>query len=383
MGANNLKKSINNKFTERFGPNPLMISSPGRINIIGEHTDYNNGYVFPAAIDKYIILGIATSDQDHCTVVASDLDESFDFSLNNFSPQPVGSWKNYVLGVADEILKLGYELHPFNMVFGGDIPGGAGLSSSAALENAVVFGLNELFGLGLSKNEMIFISQRAEHNYVGVKCGIMDQYASLFGKANHALHLDCRSLKADMFELDLQDYEIVLINTNVKHSLSDSAYNNRRSICEKTAALLDKDSLREVSLDELNTIKEEMSYEDFQKALYVIEEIERTQKATKALLNKDLVSLGQLIYQSHNGLQKMYEVSCEELDFLVDLAKSNSDVLGARMMGGGFGGCTINLIHKSATDDFIAGVKKKYYSEFNKNCTVYHVKLSDGTSIIQ
>lgn len=378
-----LKASIKNSFINKFHYEPLMIFSPGRINIIGEHTDYNDGFVFPAAVDKGIVAAIGKSNDETSVAFAVDKDETVAFSLNSLKPSAEGSWQNYILGVVAEIQNRSKTIGNFNIAFGGDIPGGAGMSSSAALENSVVFGLNELFNLGLSKQDMILISQKAEHNYVGVKCGIMDQYASMFGIENHALLLDCRTVKSKPFKIDFKDHELMLINTNVKHSLSDSAYNDRRSVCESISSMLQVKALRDATEFDLESIKDKVTPENYQKALYVIQENERAIKASKAMEQGDLKTLGKLIYESHEGLRNQYKVSCEELDFLVDQAKLNSHVLGARMMGGGFGGCTINLVAKSETDSFKAFVSEAYKNQFKKDCSIYSVKLSKGTGIIQ
>ena len=374
---------VKSTFKQTFEQKPLMIFSPGRLNIIGEHTDYNDGYVFPAAIDKGIYAAFGNSNTNLCIVNAMDMGETYEFSLDHITPLAQGSWKNYVLGVVFEIQKLGKMIKPFHLTFSGDIPGGAGLSSSAALENAIVYGLNELYQLALLKNEMILISQKAEHNFVGVKCGIMDQYASMFGQKNKALLLDCRSIIAEPFAIDLQDYEFLLINTNVKHSLDDSAYNNRREVCEKVAALLKVVALRDLAINDLISIKDAISKDDFQMALYVIEENERTQKAGVAMRENNIIELGNLLYQSHLGLQHQYKVSCDELDFLVDLTKKNNKIAGARMMGGGFGGCTINLIKKDAVASFSKHVTAAYQEKFGYNCSIYHVNLSQGTHLMK
>ena len=268
------------------------------------------------------------------------------------------------------------------MVFGGDIPSGSGMSSSAALENSVVYGLNTLFDLGLSKIEMILISQMAEHNYVGVNCGIMDQYASMFGIKDHALLLDCRTVEAKPFKIDFEKYELMLINTNVKHSLSDSAYNDRRSVCENISKMLGIKALRDATEADLKTIQDQVSDKDYQKALFVVQENNRAQAASKAMEAGDLETLGKLIYGSHEGLQFQYRVSCAELDFLVDRAKEHPEILGARMMGGGFGGCTINLIAKDFVSEFKHDIAKDYKETFNKACSIYSVSLSDGTHAI-
>jgi galactokinase len=374
--------NIKTHFIDKFQVEPVMIFSPGRINIIGEHTDYNDGFVFPAAVDKGIVAAIEKSDSEVSTAYAVDNEELIEFSIGNLKPSPQGSWQNYILGVVAEIKNSNKTIGNFNIAFGGDIPAGAGMSSSAALENSVVFGLNEIFNLGLSKEEMILISQKAEHHYVGVKCGIMDQYASMFGIKNNALLLDCRTIKSKPFEINFKDHELVLINTNVKHSLSDSAYNDRRSVCESIAGMLQVKALRDATEIVLETIKESITPENYQKALYVIQENDRVIKASKAIEAGDLETLGKLIYASHNGLQHQYKVSCEELDFLVEQAKLNGHVLGARMMGGGFGGCTINLIAKTATSAFKKAVSEAYKNKFNKECSLYFVELSDGTGII-
>jgi galactokinase len=378
-----LVNKVKTNFKDKFGIEPLLIFSPGRINIIGEHTDYNDGFVFPAAVDKGIVAAIQKSDSKKCIAYAIDMHESIEFELDKLKPSSEGSWENYVFGVVAEIQNRNKTIGNFNIVFSGDIPSGSGMSSSAALENSVVFGLNELFNLGLTKTEMIFISQKAEHNYVGVNCGIMDQYASIFGIANNALLLDCRSIEAKPYEIDFKDHEFILINTNVKHSLSDSAYNDRRSACENIASLLGIKALRDATETDLLKIKDKVTPENYQKALYVIQENDRAVKAAKAMTDGDLRTLGRLIYESHNGLSKQYKVSCEELDFLVDQAKLNSHVLGARMMGGGFGGCTINLIEKTETASFKIFVSEAYKNTFNKECSIYSVKLSDGTHVIK
>jgi galactokinase len=378
-----LIKDVKSKFIKTFNTQPILIFSPGRINIIGEHTDYNGGFVFPAAVDKGIAAAIQKSDSGSCTAIALDLDSTIKFELDRLKPSKQGSWENYVFGVVAEIQNRNKVVGDFNIIFKGNIPGGAGMSSSAALENSVVFGLNELFDLGLTKTEMILISQKAEHNYVGVKCGIMDQYASMFGIKNNALLLDCRTIESKPYEIDFKDHQLMLINTNVKHSLSDSAYNDRRSACEGVAKILNIETLREASEEDLEEIIDQVTPENYQKALYVIQEIERTQKAAVAIEENDLVTLGALIYASHNGLQNQYKVSCAELDFLVGQAKKNKHVLGARMMGGGFGGCTINLIAKTEAKAFAESASKAFKNKFDNECSVYFIELSDGTHLVK
>ncbi|WP_299160417.1 galactokinase [uncultured Tenacibaculum sp.] len=377
-----VKEQVQQEFLNYFKIEPLLIFSPGRINLIGEHTDYNEGYVFPAAIDKGIYTAIQQSKTDKSTLVALDKNEQYEFTTNSISPLTTNGWQNYILGVVSEIQKKGKTIPNFNLVFSGDIPFGAGLSSSAALENSVVFGLNELLQLQLTKHEMIFISQKAEHNFVGVKCGIMDQYASMFGQKNKAMHLDCKTLEATIHSAAFEGYEFILINTNVKHSLADSAYNKRRAVCENISKLLNKPSLRDVKDHDLNTIKDKISLEEYEQALYVIQENKRTLQAVKALEIDNVSNFGNLLFESHKGLSEQYNVSCLELDFLVINAQKNPAVIGARMMGGGFGGCTINLIKTSKKGAFLTQIQQEYAQEFKQNCAIYEVNLSNGTQII-
>jgi len=381
MISKKLKKEVKKEFIKQFKNIPRLIFSPGRINLIGEHTDYNKGYVFPAAVNLGIALAINKSNTNTSEVYALNKEEIYKFDLKCIQPIENGSWRNYILGVVSEIQKRGLVIGNFNAVFAGNIPGGAGMSSSAALENAFVFGLNELFELGLSKNEMILISQKAEHNYTGVKCGIMDQYASMFGVKNSALLLDCRTIKSTSFKIDFKKYELVLIDTNIKHDLSESAYNDRRAVCESVSKMLKVKALRDVTELQLESLKDEISEEDYQKALYVIEENKRVIAFSKAIQEDNVKALGKLLYESHQGLSEQYKVSCAELDFLVARAKEASSVIGSRMMGGGFGGCTMNLIKKDETEAFEKEVSEKYLNEFGKVCSIYKVKLSNGTRI--
>lgn len=377
-----LLKTTKQIFEEKFKTKPLVVFSPGRINLIGEHTDYNEGFVFPAAINKGIILAIQKSNSDMSCVYALNKKEMYEFNLLDINPIDNGDWRNYIIGVIAEILKKGIKLKNFNIVFAGDIPSGAGMSSSAAIENSVVFGLNELFNLGLTKNQMILISQKAEHNYVGVNCGIMDQYTSMFGKEKSALFLDCRTLESKLYKINFEQYKILLINTNVKHNLSESEYNNRRLTCEKVSRKLNLSSLRDATIEKLKKEKNSIKSDDYQKALYIIEENERVKLFSKAIENNDINTIGDLLYKSHYGLSNQYKVSCRELDFLVDKAIENKNVAGARMMGGGFGGCTINIVQKNNTIKFKRNITKEYKKKFGNDCSIYEVKLSDGTKVI-
>ncbi|HMC01175.1 MAG TPA: galactokinase [Flavobacteriaceae bacterium] len=377
-----LIENITQCFKDKFKTSPLVVNSPGRINIIGEHTDYNEGFVFPAAIDKSIVTAIAKTDDKLCSIYAFDNKESYQFSLENISSIKNGNWRNYIIGVIAEIQKLGLKIEPFNLVFGGDIPSGAGLSSSAALENSIVFGLNEIFNLNLSKSEMILVSQLAEHNYVGVKCGIMDQYASMFGVPDHALLLDCRTQTATPFKVNFKDYQLVLINTNVSHNLVDAEYNDRRNVCERVAKKLNVKALRDATEEKLLKLKAQISNSEYQKALYIIQENNRVLKAAQMMKKNDLIGLGELLFKAHYGAQHQFKISCKELDFLIEKAIENPHVIGARMMGGGFGGCTINIVRKDYVNGFIENISKAYKEKFSIESSVYFIKLSEGTHIL-
>ena len=378
-----LVNKVKNSFKVQFKTKPLIVFSPGRINLIGEHTDYNDGFAFPAAINKGIALAISKSALNVSSVYAINKEELYEFTTENIKPILDGGWRNYVLGVVAELQNLGKKLGNFNSVFAGNIPGGAGMSSSAALENSFVYGLNDLFELGLTKNEMILVSQKAEHNFAGVKCGIMDQYASMFGVKKSALLLDCRTIESKPYKIDFKEYKLMLINTNVKHDLSESAYNDRREVCEKISSLLQISALRDASKENLDELIGKISDEEYQKALYIINENNRVKQFSEAINKDDIAALGNLLYQSHEGLSTKYKVSCEELDFLVDSAKECPNVLGARMMGGGFGGCTINLVKKHEFKVFKKDIARKFRNKFKKECSAYSVKLSKGTKIVK
>jgi galactokinase len=372
-------RNLRECFLEKFRSPPLLVFSPGRINLIGEHTDYNLGFALPAAIDIGITMAIQTSKANVCTAIAIDRSESFTFELHSLEPLPAGGWQNYILGVADEIRKKGKQLPNFDLVFGGNIPPGAGLSSSAALENAMVYGINELFQLGLSKMEMIHISQAAEHNFAGVQCGIMDQFASMFGQEDMALFLDCRTLNSEPIPFRNPDYQLLLLNTNVAHHLADSAYNDRRELCRKAAQFCGVSSLRDLDIETLKAKSNLFTVKDYQKILFVLEENLRVLDAVTTLKKNDLHGFGELLFASHAGLKLQYEVSCEELDYLVDLAKVSDAVLGARMMGGGFGGCTLNLVHKDRITSFVQSAQDKYTRRFGKFLSPVPVNISGGT----
>ena len=374
---------IKNQFVNTFHKEPILIFSPGRINIIGEHTDYNEGFVFPAAIDLGVAVAIQKSNNKQSRVFAYDKDEHLTYdSQKPIKPIENGGWKNYVLGVFIELQDKNINISSFDLIFGGNIPGGAGLSSSAAIENGIIYAVNHLYNLHLSKKEMILISQKAEQNSVGVNCGIMDQYASMFGEEQCALLLDCSTVVSKKIHISLSGYELLLINSNVKHNLAEDSYNDRRRSCEKIARALNVKSLRYATKQSLQEIESIVSPENYEKAIYVIEENERVLNAEKAIENNDFYALGMLLYESHEGLKNLYKVSCDEIDFLVDATKNNPNVLGARMIGGGFGGCTLNLIKTGKVEEFLVEVLEKFKNKFGKPCTPISVKISQGTSVV-
>ena len=382
-----LSKKIKIKFKELFNETPLLFRSPGRVNLIGEHTDYNMGFVLPAAIDKAIYLAITSSEDMKCKIHAFDMNDYYECSLDDIHKSEK-NWPNYLLGVVEEIKKGGHKLKGFNCVFGGNIPIGAGLSSSAALEAGLAFALNHIFNLGIDKLSLVKISQKAENEFVGVKCGIMDQYINIFGNSGHVLRLDCRSLEKDYFPFDYDNISIVLIDTNVSHSLASSQYNQRRSECNDGVSVIQKDypeieSLRDVSFSMLNEYEHKLNPIVYKRCKFVIDENNRLLKACDALNSNDLKVFGNLMYKSHEGLSKEYEVSCKELDFLVELLKNDPSVYGSRMMGGGFGGCTINLIENDAIENISKKVKKEYKDTFGFEANIYITKISGGTDIIQ
>ncbi|MFK7970129.1 MAG: galactokinase [Bacteroidia bacterium] len=370
------------KFSESQGK-VILVHAPGRLNIIGEHTDYNDGFVLPAAIDKRIELRLKSNGRASlCHMHASDMDEDYTFDLNDFSPLE-GGWQNYLLGVVHEMQKKGIQLQGFDCEFGGNIPIGGGVSSSAALECAIAFGLNELLNLGFNRFDLVKMGQMAEHNFVGTKCGIMDQFASMMGKKNSAILLDCRSLEHQYVPIILDDFEFLLINSNVTHNLADSAYNTRREECQAGVHMLRKfypkiDSLRDVKRSQLEQQRANIPEPIYSRCLHVVSENERVLKAVESLKEGNLPMLGKLMYQSHASLKDSYEVSCAELDFLVEKTADKDYILGSRMMGGGFGGCTLNLIKKSEKDAFLNELIPAYKTAFGTEPTPFNVSIEDG-----
>jgi len=365
------------------GTTGSVYASPGRINLIGEHTDYNGGFVFPGAVDKGMIIEIKPNGTDLVKAYSIDLKDYVEFGLNE-EDAPRASWARYIFGVCREMIKRGVDVKGFNTAFAGDVPLGAGMSSSAALESAYAYALNDLFGDNkIDKFELAKVGQATEHNYIGVKCGIMDQFASVFGKEGSLMRLDCRSLEYQYFPFKPEGYRLVLVDSVVKHELASSAYNKRRQSCENAVAAIAKkhegvEFLRDCTLDMLAEVKEEISAEDYMRAEYVIEEIQRVLDVCDALEKGDYETVGQKMYETHHGMSKKYEVSCEELDFLNDVA-FDCGVTGSRVMGGGFGGCTINLVKNELYETFITTAKERFKEKFGRSPKVYDVVISDGS----
>ena len=372
-----LKEIISNIFTERFGGEGTFYASAGRINLIGEHTDYNGGFVFPGAIDKVIMAEIRANGSNKVRVFSVDIDVYAEFGLNE-ADAPEQSWARYIFGVCREIIKRGGKVEGFDAVFAGNVPLGAGLSSSAALESCFAFAMNDMFnGNTIEKFELARIGQSTEHNYCGVNCGIMDQFASVFGKQGNLMRLDCRSGEFEYFPFNPQGYTLVLVDSVVKHELADSPYNKRRQSCERVAKRLGVETLRDATMEMLDAYKGDITAEDYFRAKYVIEEKQRVLDVCDALNAGDYETVGRCMYETHRGLSKDYEVSCEELDYLNDLAKE-CGVTGSRIMGGGFGGCTINLVKNELLQKFTSEARARFNEQYGHEPKIYEVIISDG-----
>ena len=359
-----------------------MFRAPGRVNLIGEHTDYNEGFVLPAAVDKMIAFAVKPNSVGRFRFFAFDLNESFETEADNIGVSQT-AWANYLLGVVAQFRKAGLTVPAFDCVFGGNVPLGAGMSSSAAIEVGMAFAINSMFGLGVNRLTMTKFAQMAEHEYAGVNCGIMDQFASMHGKAGHVVRLDCRSLDFEYFPLDMTNYRLVLVNTGVKHSLASSEYNKRRAECEEGVRILQKyyngvRSLRDATEEMIDAHRSEFGDVVYRRCSYIVEENERLLEGCKALADGDFAAFGQLMFGSHEGLSHKYEVSCAELDQLVAIARTVPGVLGSRMMGGGFGGCTITLVEKTKVADFEAAVKRNYKTPDGHEPIIYEVVIADG-----
>lgn len=377
---------VRSRFIKHFdGKTGNVYASPGRINLIGEHTDYNGGFVFPGAVDKGIMAEVRPNGTDTIMCYSIDLKDRVEFKVDD--PQgPHTSWARYIYGIVQEMRKLGVDVKGFNTAFSGDVPLGAGMSSSAALESCFTFALNDLFGDNkVSKWDMVLAGQATEHNYCGVKCGIMDQFASVFGQAGKLMRLDCRSREFEYFPFNPEGYKLVLLDSKVKHELASSAYNDRRHSCENVVATLQKrytdkkiETLRDADWAMLESVKGEVNEEDYLRATFVLGEKDRVLAVCDALEKGDYETVGKKMYETHHGLSKEYEVSCEELDYLNELAKENN-VTGSRIMGGGFGGCTINLVKEELYDAFVANASEKYEAKYGRKPSVYNVVIGDGS----
>ncbi len=370
------------KFKEKFAGEPQVYFSPGRINLIGEHVDYNDGYVMPGAIDKGIWYAFELNGSEEIHFYAIDFNEELSINIHEIKKKE--SWKNYVLGVVNEFIKDGKKIQGFDCAFGGNIPNGAGMSSSAAVEGGLAMAINDQMQFSYTRKQLALLCQSAEHGFPGVNCGIMDQYANMFGKKEHVLLLDCKTVIHEYLPFYFPEYQIILVNSNVHHSLADSAYNQRRRESEEGLKIIKENtgitSFRDLESEEqLLAFRDKMNETVFHRCLYVVQEILRTKKAAQFLKNKDLYSFGKLMYQTHEGLRRLYEVSCVELDFLVDFSGNFDGVAGARLMGGGFGGCTINLVKKDSKEIFIQQISEVYKKTFSIEASCYDVQLVDGT----
>ena len=368
--------------------NSVVTRSPGRINLIGEHTDYNNGFVLPAAIDKAAYLVITPRNNNEIHLHSVDMDEDYITTVDELRKSVHSSWPNYILGVIEQFVLAGVSISGFDAALTGDIPIGAGLSSSAAVECAVALAMNELFATGFDKFTLVKLSQKAENQFVGVQCGIMDQFASMFGKYNHVMRLDCRSLEFEYVPFNMDGIKILLLDTNVKHSLGSSEYNVRRKQCETGVAWIQRHlpqvkSLRDATMDMLGKYILHDDILIYQRCKYVVEENSRLLAACKDLAAGNIPAFGRKMYETHYGLSKLYEVSCPELDFLVAHVQDNPAVLGARMMGGGFGGCTINLVREEAIDELVAGAAIAYKKIMNKELKAHIAKIETGSNVLK
>ncbi len=387
MKLQNLKGNINKEqvaFIEAFTPE-LTVHSPGRINFIGGHTDYNNGLVLPTAINQKIHLYFRKNDsQNICTITSIGFDEVLRIDLNAIKKSNK-QWENYVLGVIYGLQKHSNTILGFDCIIDSQLPIGSGISSSAALECGIAYGVNELFDLGISTLDMIKLSRDAEHQFVGTMCGIMDQFAVMISKKRHVVLLDCESVSYSLIPMNLKPYKLLLLNTNVSHNLASSEYNTRREECEAAVRFIQQrypevNSLRNAENQIIDTVRGQMDDTLYKRSHFIINENLRVQKAADALETRDLITFGKMLYQSHKGLSQQYEVSCPELDFLVEFSKANEHVIGSRMMGGGFGGCTINIIHEDAIDNYLKKIEMAYENEFSQKLSAIVVEPDGGTT---
>ncbi len=380
-------KSITTLFQERFNKQPLVVAAPGRVNLIGEHTDYNQGFVLPGAVDKRIYLGVAENHSNTINLYAKQYNESFSFTLDDI--KPVKGWQTYILGVSFYLIQSGATIRGVDVVIDGDIPVGGGMSSSAALCSAFGYAVNKIFDNGLSAMQLALIGQKTENHFAEVQCGIMDQFASLHGKAGNVMKLDCSNLEYEYIPFDFPEYKIVLVNTMVSHTLASTEYNTRRLQCEEGVAIMreilgpDILSLRNISIEQLEANKNKLSETVYRRCAFILHENQRLLRGCELLRGHDLKGFGELMHGSHEGLSKWYEVSCPELDFLQSKARNFKGVAGSRMMGGGFGGCTINIIPAAIIDDFSSYITETYETQFKKTPEIYITQLSDGAGVIE
>ncbi|MEG0849591.1 MAG: galactokinase [Flavobacterium sp.] len=374
-------------FEKSFGTKPeKIVLSPGRINIIGEHIDYNDGYVLPAAIDKVICFALEKNNSKKSKIIAIDLNEEFEIDLTQEVKLNDIVWTNYIRGVIKQLQDNGFSFEGFNCAFSSNIPVGSGLSSSAALECGMIFGIKQLFDLKIEKVDIALLGQKAEH-WVGINCGIMDQFSSVLGLENKVIQLDCNTLDYHYHNADFKDYSLVLFDSNVKHSLFTSEYNTRRIECEQGLSIIkshfpEVKSFRNCTEEQLLSIQDKMNETVFKRVHYVVKEINRVIKACEALDKGNIEELGQLLFETHYGLSQEYEVSCAELDMLVDTAKADNNIIGSRLMGGGFGGCTINLIKKGHENEVKSKFSNLYLNTFGIELKFYDVKISNGTTLL-
>jgi len=374
-------------FEKSFESTPQKtVLSPGRINIIGEHIDYNDGYVLPAAIDKVICFAFAKNNTTTSKIIAIDLNEEFEIDLTQEVKLSDVVWTNYIRGVIKQLQDNGFSFEGFNCVFSSNIPVGSGLSSSAALECGMIFGIKSLFDLKIEKKDISLLGQKAEH-WVGINCGIMDQFSSVHGLENKVIQLDCNTLDFEYHNADFKDYSLILFDSNVKHSLFTSEYNTRRIECEEGLSIIkshfpEVKTFRNATEEQVLSLKDKMTDKVFSRVHFVVKEINRVIKACEALDQGNIEQLGELLFETHYGLSQEYEVSCEELDMLVDTAKEDDAIIGSRLMGGGFGGCTINLVKKGHENEVKRKFSKLYLDTFGIELKFYDVKISNGTTLL-
>lgn len=382
----NFTDKVHKKFKSLYNEEPVIVRSPGRVNLIGEHTDYNDGFVLPAAVNKAIYAGISKREDDKIVLYAADFDQHFITDIHSLAPVKE-RWPDYILGVADQLQKNGFAIGGFNMMIDGNVPIGAGMSSSAAVECATAKALSEVFALDLSKLDIVKMAQAAEHEFAGVKCGIMDMFASVFGKKGHAIKLDCRSLEYEYVPFAFDDIAIVLFDTGIKHSLASTEYNVRRQQCEAGVAMVKEyhpevNSLRDVTMPMLDAhVKQDNIV--YNRCSFIVKEIQRLQDACNDLQQNDINAFGQRMFETHDGLSKIYEVSCPELDVLVEAVRNHPAVIGARMMGGGFGGCTINLVKKDMIHALVHETTDKYKAATGLDLQAYIASIENGTEVMQ